>query len=63
MNKIPLLLLPGTLNNARVWAAQVAALAPLADIHVADISTQDSTAAMADDAMRAMPARFAMAGF
>ena len=63
MNKIPLLLLPGTLNNARVWAAQVAALAPLADIRVADISTQESTAAMADDAIRAMPARFAMAGF
>ena len=63
MNKIPLLLLPGTLNNARVWAAQVAALAPVADIRVADISTQDSMTAMADDAIRAMPARFAIAGF
>lgn len=63
MNKIPLLLLPGTLNNARVWAAQVDALAPIADVRVADISTQDSITAMADDAIRTMPARFAVAGF
>ena len=63
MAKIPLLLIPGTLNTARVWAAQSLGLAPLAEIHVADISTQDNTAAMAEDALRSMPQRFALAGF
>ena len=63
MPKIPLLLIPGTLNTARVWAAQSAGLAHLAEIHIADVTTQDSTAAMAEDALRAMPARFAVAGF
>ena len=63
MPKIPLLLIPGTLNTARIWAAQSAGLAPLAEMHIADLTTQDSTAAMAEDALRAMPPRFAMAGF
>ena len=63
MNKIPLLMVPGTLNNARVWQGQADALASAAEIHVADVSTQESTAAMADDALRAVPGRFALAGF
>jgi pimeloyl-ACP methyl ester carboxylesterase len=63
MPKPPLLLIPGTLNTARIWSAQSTGLAPLAEIHIADITTQDSTAAMAEDALRAMPPRFALAGF
>lgn len=64
MNRIPLLLLPGTLNNATLWQAQVDALSPHADIHVADLTRQGTTSAMADDALALMPpGPFAMAGF
>ena len=64
MNRIPLLLLPGTLNDAQVWRAQIDALGTLADIRVADFSQQRSTADMATDAIVAMPdGPFALAGF
>ena len=42
-----LLLIPGSLNNARVWAHAAAALAGRARICIADISESDSTVAMA----------------
>ena len=63
MNRIPLLLLPGTLNDAEIWRAQIDALT-LADIRVADFTTQTSIAAMADDAIGLMPhGAFMLAGF
>jgi pimeloyl-ACP methyl ester carboxylesterase len=59
-----LLLLPGLLNDQRVFAPQVAALAPVADIVVADLTRQDSIAAMAEAALgRVSAERFAVAGF
>ena len=64
MKRIPLLLLPGTLNDAGLWRAQADALGHQADIQIADLASQRSTAAMADEAIAAMPAGpFAVAGF
>jgi pimeloyl-ACP methyl ester carboxylesterase len=60
--RTPLALLPGVLCDAALWRPQLEALADVADMHVPDFSTQDSMAAMAAAALRAMPERFAMAG-
>ena len=61
-DKVPLALLPGLLCDAALWRPQVEALADVADCWVADFTTQDSIAAMADSVLAAMPARFALAG-
>jgi pimeloyl-ACP methyl ester carboxylesterase len=59
-----LLLLPGLLNDQRVFAPQVAALAPVADIVVGDVTQHDSIAALADAALTRVAAeRFALVGF
>jgi pimeloyl-ACP methyl ester carboxylesterase len=64
MNRIPLLLLPGTLNDAELWRAQIDALGTQADIRVADFTQQSSIAAMAGDALAILPeGPFALAGF
>jgi pimeloyl-ACP methyl ester carboxylesterase len=60
--KIPLALLPGLLCDAALWRPQVEALADVAEPWVADLTTQDSIAAMAEAVLAAMPARFALAG-
>ncbi len=44
-------LLPGLLCDASVWAHQAAALAPHADVAIADFSSQDSLIAMAQAAL------------
>jgi pimeloyl-ACP methyl ester carboxylesterase len=61
-DRVPLALLPGLLCDADLWHRQVAALADIADPWVADFTTQDSIAAMADSVLAAMPQRFALAG-
>jgi len=60
-NPIPLALLPGLLLDGALWRVQVGDLADMADCWVADLSTQDSVAAMAADVLAAMPDRFALA--
>src|SRR5580704_15765607 len=60
--KIPLVLLPGLLCDAALWAPQVAALSDIADPSVADLSRDDSLAGMARRVLSAAPARFALAG-
>jgi pimeloyl-ACP methyl ester carboxylesterase len=45
-----LLLIPGMLNDARLWAGVAAGLRAHADLRIADVSTQASIADMADDA-------------
>jgi pimeloyl-ACP methyl ester carboxylesterase len=63
VKKIPLLLLPGLLNDARLWQAQVRDLAPLAQPVVVDLSGADTIARLALDTLAAAPApRFALAG-
>lgn len=57
-----LVLLPGLLNDHRLWAAQMAALAPVAQCVVADLTQDDSLAGMAARVLAAAPDRFALAG-
>lgn len=45
-----LLLIPGMLNDARVWAAVTERLAGAADVRIAEVSHQDSIARMREDA-------------
>jgi pimeloyl-ACP methyl ester carboxylesterase len=60
--KPKLALLPGLLCDARLWAHQARHLAELADPWIADLTAQDSIAAMADDVLARLPRRFALAG-
>ena len=55
------LFLPGLLCDARLWRHQLAALAPVADCRVADLTLDDSLEAMAARAMEGLPARFSVA--
>lgn len=57
------LLLPGLLNNARLWQHQVSNLPGAAVPTVADLTGSDSIALLASDALGQAPAeRFALAG-
>ena len=57
-----LLLLPGLLCDEALWGPQVAALGDRADIRIADLTQDDSVAAMARRALHGAPERFALAG-
>lgn len=57
-----LLLLPGLLCDAALWAAQAEALSDIADIRIADLTRADTVAGMARHALDGMPDRFAVAG-
>jgi pimeloyl-ACP methyl ester carboxylesterase len=60
----PLLLLPGLMNDARIWNPLTAAIAGERTAHVAPTHLHDSIAESARDAIAAMPAgSFAVAGF
>lgn len=60
-DRTPLALLPGLLCDEALWAHQMADLADLAESRVADFTSQDSVAAMAQSVLAAMPPRFALA--
>lgn len=62
MKRTPLLLLPGLLCDEWLWHAQVAALADVADIFVADLTQDDTIEEMALRALAHAPASFALAG-
>lgn len=57
-----LVLLPGLLNDHRLWSHQAAAVAPLAAAQVADLTQDDTLGAMAARVLEAAPERFALAG-
>ena len=57
-----LILLPGLLNDARLWQRQCADLADLARVEVMLTSTQQSIAALADEVLARAPAKFCLAG-
>ncbi len=57
-----LVLLPGLLCDAALWAHQAMWLADLADIVIGDLTGHDTVAALADSVLRAAPERFALAG-
>lgn len=62
MAKMPLILIPGLLNDAALWAHQAETLADIAEVRVADVTQDDSLPAMARRIIAAAPARFSMAG-
>jgi len=55
--------LPGLLCDASVFAAQVAALSPHADVFVADFSRDDSVAGMARTALSSASGRLSLVGY
>ena len=57
-----IVLLPGLLCDAFVFAAQVAALSPHAELAVADFSADDSIEAMARRALAVFPGKVALVG-
>jgi pimeloyl-ACP methyl ester carboxylesterase len=57
-----LFLLPGLLLDEALWAPQLAALADVADMTVADLTPYDSMAAMAQSVLDKAPQSFALAG-
>jgi pimeloyl-ACP methyl ester carboxylesterase len=60
--RIDLLLLPGLANDARVWQGVADRLADVANVHVGDVGTAGTMAALADDVLAKAPPRFAVAG-
>lgn len=60
--RMPLVLLPGILNDGDLWAHQVKHLASIAEPVVGDTSTHDSLPALAEAVLAEAPPRFALAG-
>ena len=59
----PLALLPGLLCDGALWRPQIEGLSDIAACRVADFTTQDSIAAMAESVLALMPEeRFSLAG-
>lgn len=58
-----LLLIPGLLCNARLWASQTRSLADISCIDVPDLTEQESIPDMAEDILHRAPEQFALAGF
>ncbi|MDO9413598.1 MAG: alpha/beta fold hydrolase [Pseudolabrys sp.] len=61
-SNLPLVLVPGLLCSPRLFAAQVAALAPLGPVTVADHTQDDTMEAIAARILETAPERFALAG-
>src|SRR5215510_6341312 len=59
---LPVVLVPGLLCSARLYAPQVAALWPFGQITVADHRRDDSMPAIATRILANAPPRFALAG-
>lgn len=60
--RMPLVLLPGVLNDGDLWAHQVKHLASIAEPIVGDTSSHDSLPALAEAVLARSPRRFALAG-
>jgi pimeloyl-ACP methyl ester carboxylesterase len=60
--RIPLLLLPGILNDGDLWAHQRKQLSSIAEITVADTSSHDDLAELTAAILAAAPPKFAVAG-
>jgi pimeloyl-ACP methyl ester carboxylesterase len=57
-----LALLSGALCDAALWRHQIAGLSDFADVRVADLTRDDTIAAMAARTLAGLPPRFALAG-
>lgn len=63
MKKIPLLLLPGMMCDARLWLPQIQALSDVCEpVGVADIGSADSVQQIAQHVLQQAPKKFALAG-
>ena len=62
-NRIPLLLLPGLLNDAGLWRAQLDDLQDIAACQVGDQTRHDTLEEVAAAILSEAPPRFALAGF
>ena len=60
-NNLPLVLLPGLLNDHRLWTHAQATFEPDREILIPDLSQHDSIAAMAELVLQQAPPRFALA--
>ncbi len=60
--KIPLVLIPGLLCDATLWAEQVRDLADIAEVIVPDTTRHDTVKALAHAFLDAAPRQFALAG-
>lgn len=60
--RIPLLLLPGLLCDARLWHDPAALLADVADIHHPELTADDRVEGMAARVLASAPPTFALAG-
>lgn len=60
-DRTPLVFLPGLLCDDRLWRDQAAALADIAEPAIADLTLDDSLAAMAARVLAGAPERFALA--
>ena len=61
-DKTTLILLPGLLCDAALWADQVIGLYEVADVEVADLTCDDNMADLAANILDQAPDRFAVAG-
>ncbi|MEP7155390.1 MAG: alpha/beta hydrolase [Betaproteobacteria bacterium] len=61
-SKINLLLLPGLLNDARVFQAQIESLADIAQPTVGDLTVADTISEIAAEVLNHAPMKFALAG-
>lgn len=59
---LPLVLLPGHMCDARMWAPQVAALSGRQTVHLPSLAGADSVEALATEVLAHAPPRFALAG-
>lgn len=60
--RIPLLLLPGVLNDGDLWAHQTKHLSGIAEISIGDTTTHGDLSELAAAILAAAPERFALAG-
>ncbi|PAK40786.1 alpha/beta fold hydrolase [Peribacillus simplex] len=60
MGKVPLILLPGTLCDERLW--EMVNLSDLADVKVCDVSKADTIEGIAKSVLEEAPDKFALAG-
>ncbi|MBA4806778.1 alpha/beta hydrolase [Brevundimonas sp.] len=63
MERPCLVLIPGLLNDADLWRDQAAALSPVYDVRVADITQGETMAVLAETVFALAPERFSLAGF
>ena len=62
MERIPLVLLSGTLCDALLWEYQLTHLADIASMQVGDLTQSDMLSGVARDVLAAAPEKFALAG-